>query len=274
MPFDITLSPSVSEISITPGNKFILAFNMTNNTNSELILNSSVDTWLPRGNTGQIVYTNVYADPNISFSLNNADLSLGQEFTLGPAQKKQLVLKINAPTSVSRRDHYYTFFISQVGSEQSLAKIGAHIIISTQDKQEVDLNIEKFSISPFIKDTFFKPITFDALIKNNGKQHTKTIGKLTISKNDTKIKEFIVSPDTVLAGYNRSLRCVNDKAEIIPCALTPPFWPGIYKVNLELNSQKAVSFETAFFVFPFSIVITLGILFGFFLLLLKKKVKK
>ena len=273
MSFDITLSPSVSEISITPGNKFILAFNITNNTNNELTLNSSVDTWLPRGNTGQVVYTNIYADPNISFSLNNSDLSLGQEFVIGPAQKKQLVLKINAPPSVSRRDHYYTFFINQVGSEQSLAKIGAHIIISTQTKQEIDLNIEKFSISPFFKDTFFKPITINATIKNNGKQYTKTIGKLTITKNDIKIKEFIISPDTVLAGYNRSLRCANDKAEIIPCSLNPPFWPGIYKVSLELNSQKAVSFETAFFVFPFSIIITIGFI-AFFFLIIIKKIKK
>ena len=268
--FDITLSPSNNEFFIKPGQNYLLAFDIVNNSQTTLTLNSNVETWLPKGDKGEISYENAFADPSISFSLNNSDLKLGQTFLAKPNEKKQLVLKISTTDITSQKDHYYTFFITQLSADQTTAKIGAHLIFSTQEKQSDSLTIKKFSVTPLVKDSFFKPIKFASTIYNNSSQYSKLTGKLVITKNNLKIQELIISPDVILGNYSRSIRCADKEANIIPCAINPPFWPGKYTATLTLNSQKPVSFETGFFVFPYSVFLFLGIISAIFLLFYRR----
>jgi len=269
--FDISLSPSNNEFFIKPGQNYLLALDIFNNSKTTFTLNSSVEAWLPQSNKGEINYNNVFADPSISFSLNNSDLKLGQTFLVKPNEKKQLVLKISTTTATSLKDHYFTFFVTQLSANQTTAKIGAHLIFSTQEKQDESLTIKNLSISPFVKDSFFKPITFSSTVYNNSSQYNKLIGNLVITKNGLKIQEFIISPDTILGKYSRSIRCADKEANIIPCAIRPPFWPGKYQAILTLNSQKPIEAHIGFFVFPYTVFLVLGIITVFILLLFKKK---
>jgi len=265
MAFDITLSPATSDFFISPGNSYTKAFNITNNSESLVILNSSVEAWQPKGNDGSVVYTSKFTDNSVIFSLNNSDLILGQPFVIKPKETRQLVLKIATSKSTLIKDHYYTFFVTQQSEFQNNAKIGAHLIFSTQKPSNISLKIKEFKISPLIKDCLLKPIYFTGLIENNNLLYSKIIGKLNISKNNLTIKEYTLSPDTVLASNKRTIRCINDKAEVIPCALNTPLWPGVYKTTISLDQEKPVSFETGFVVFPYSIVfvilITISVLF-------------
>ncbi|HPD44921.1 MAG TPA: hypothetical protein PK131_01970 [Candidatus Woesebacteria bacterium] len=265
--FDLTLSPANNEIFIKPGQNYLLAFQITNNSSTSLILSSSVESWQPSGSQGEVNYHNTFMDPSISFSLNNADLKLGENFVLHPRENKQLVLKIMVSPLSNHQDYFYTFFVHQPADKftgQLGGKIGAQLIISTQDKQTESLVIKKFSATPVIKDTFIKPINFHGYIYNNSSQFNKIAGKLTITKNDLLIEEFTLSPDTVLGGYSRLIRCADKNTEIIPCALKPPLWPGFYQATLSLNLPQSPSATLNFFVFPYLILIILGILFGFF----------
>jgi len=272
--FDISISPSNNEFFIKPGQSYLLAFDIINNSQTTLTLNSSIETWLPKDNKGEITYENAFADPSISFSLNNSDLKLGQTFLAKPNEKKQLVLKIHTTTSTSLKDHYYTFFITQLSPDQTTAKIGAHLIFSTQEKQTASLSIKKFSASPLIKDSFFKPIIFSGTAYNNSSQYSKLTGKLIISKNNLKIQEIIISPDVILGNYSRSIRCADKEANIIPCAINPPFWPGKYTATLTLNSQKPIETQISFFVFPYTVFLVLGIITAIILITMRIKLKK
>lgn len=273
MAFDITLSPATSDFFIIPGQSYIKAFNITNNSQKNIILNSSVESWLPKGIEGSVFHDNKFVDNSIVFSLNNSDLTLGQPFLVKPDETKQLVLKISTSKNTLLKDHYFTFFISQQSEFQNNAKIGAHIIFSTENKSNISLKINQFLINPLIKDCFLKPIFFNGIIENNNTQYSKILGKLIITKNNLTIKEFILSPDIILANNKRTIRCANDKAEIIPCALNTPLWPGQYKVVLLLNQEKPVSFETGFVIFPYSITffILLIIAFLFFYRSLRRR---
>lgn len=271
--FDISISPSNNEFFIKPGQKYLLAFNITNHSKTTYSLTTSIEAWLPKDNQGKVSYDNVIADPSISFSLNNADLELGQTFTIQPQEKKQLVLKISTTPYTNRKDHYFTFFITQKNERQISGKIGAHLIINTQDKQESSLLIKKFSSSPLIKDVFFKPIYFSGLVTNNSSQFNKITGKITINKKDLKIQEFIISPDTILGGYSRTIRCADKNAEIIPCALNPPFWPGFYTATLTINADKPLVAQIDFFVFPYSVLIGIA-LFSSLILFLYRRLRR
>lgn len=265
MAFDITLSPATSDFFIVPGQIYTKAFNITNNSDNNIMLNSSVESWLPKGIDGSVLYNNKFTDNSINFSLNNSDLVLGQPFLIKSKETRQLVLKITTSKNTLIKDHYFTFFVSQQSEAQNNAKIGAHLIFSTENKANISLRINQFFSTPFFKDCFFKPITFGGIIENNTTQYSKILGKLTITKNNLIIKEFTLSPDIVLANNKRTIRCINDKAEDIPCALNTPLWPGLYKTTLSLNQEKPVSLETGFVVFPYSIIfvilITIAALF-------------
>ena len=82
--FDLSISPSNNEFFIKPGQKYLLAFNITNHSKKTYSLNTSIEAWLPKDNQGKVSYDNVIADSSISFSLNNSDLELGQTFVLEP----------------------------------------------------------------------------------------------------------------------------------------------------------------------------------------------
>lgn len=270
MAFNITIYPATSDFFITPSQNYIKAFNITNNSKNNIILNSSVESWTPKGTNGSVSYNNKFVDNTITFSLNNSDLTLGQPFLLKPQETKQLVLKISTSKNTLIKDHYFTFFVSQQSELQNNAKIGAHLIFSTENKSNISLKINQFSIKPLIKDCFLNPITFAGIIENNTSQYSKILGKLIITKNNLTIKEYTLSPDIVLAGNKRIIRCANDKAEIIPCALNTPLWPGQYKATLSLNQEKPVSFETNFVVFPYTIIITITIMIGLIALYFNK----
>ena len=268
--FDITLSPSTSEITILPGFKYLLAFNIQNNSDSTITLNSSIESWQPKGNEGLVYYTDNLKDTTINFNLNNSNLKLGQPFILKQQEKKQLVLKIDTQNITSIKDHYYTFFISDISNNQTKAKIGAHIIISTEKKQNQNLSISDFKIKPFFKDCLIKPISISATAINSGNQLGKINGKLIISRNNLTIKEYYLSSDTVLSNTKRVIRCATKEAEIVPCSLNTPIWPGYYKIYLTLNQEKPVSYETGFFVLPYSIILFIGIIVTIFLLFYRR----
>jgi hypothetical protein len=272
--FDLSISPSNNEFFIKPGQKYLLGFNITNNSKTTQTLSTSIEAWLPKDNQGKVSYTNVIADPSITFALNNADLQLGQTFVINPKETKQLVLKITTTPYTNRKDHYFTFFLTQKTEEQISGKIGAHLIITTQEKQDTSLLIKNFKASPLIKDSFLKPIYFSSTVTNNSSQFNKITGKLSISKNNLTIKEFTLSPDVVLGGYSRLVRCADKNAEIIPCALNPPFWPGFYTATLTINAEKPLVAQTTFFVFPYTVFIILGIITAIILITMRTKSKK
>jgi hypothetical protein len=271
--FDITLSPSQIEFVLKPGVTIIQAYEITNNSDLPITLNTEISPWIPAGTNGSVNYSQATNNPNIEFSLGNSDLQLGQAFTLAANSKQQLVLKIKTDSSIPLSDNYYTFFITQNETiitakdnlSQATGKIGSHILLTVSDtaNPKIESAIQNFSISPKIKDVFFRPIKFSGQIKNNSDFFFHTTGKITITKNDKIIRELNLNSDNVLNHHARDISCTDGTT----CQLNPPLWPGHYNVSVTLDSSlNAKSYDTSFYVFPISpiliIVVVVGIIFG------------
>ena len=272
--FNLTFSPAQIEFVLKPGVTIIQAYEVTNNSDSSITLNTEVTPWIPSGTNGSVSYNQAVSNPNIEFSLSNANIQLGQSFTLAANSKQQLVLKIKTNSNINLSDNYYTFFVfqdqnitntSKDNFSQATGKIGSHILMTVSDTEnpKVTSEVQSFSISPKIKDVFFRPITFEGKIKNNSDFFFKTNGKITITKNDQIIKELELNSDNVLNHHSRNFYCSDQNT----CQINPPFWPGHYNIKLELNpSLNAKSYETSFYVLPISpvlfILLVVGIIFG------------
>ena len=270
--FNLSLTPSQIEFVLKPGVTLTQAYQVTNQSDQKITLNTQVLPFLPSGDNGSVTYNNLISNPNITFSFNNADLVLGQPFTLGPQETRQIVLKITASPQTQLSDYYATFFVYQSpdasisgSNTQTAGKIGSHILLSVSDTEnpEAKGSIQKFSLAPTFKDVFFTPIKFSGQIQNNSNYFFKTAGKITISKNQKVIKELNLDSQNILANYYRQFSC-NDQQI---CTLSPPLWPGAYTATLEFDSNLNISPSTvSFFVLPLSplaLIIFISLLFLF-----------
>lgn len=272
--FNLTLSPSQVEFVLKPNITLIQAYDVINNSDFSITLNTEVLPWLPSGTDGSVNYKQAINNPNIEFSLANSDLKLGQPFTLNANSKQQLVLKIKTNPNTGLADNYFTFFVFQnqntINSKDNLSqatgKIGSHVLLTVSETEnpKVESAIQTFSITPKIKDVFFSPITFNGLVKNNSDFFFKINGKIYITKNDKTIKELELNQNNVLNHHSRDISCVNETS----CTLNPPLWPGHYLVKVSLDpSLNAKPYETSFYVLPISpilfLLFLLGLFFGF-----------
>ncbi|MDD4027155.1 MAG: hypothetical protein PHO75_03115 [Candidatus Shapirobacteria bacterium] len=270
--FNLTISPSQSEFILKPGVTLLQAYNIINNSDTSITLNSEILPWIPSGSDGSVNYNQAINNPNIEFSLANSDLKIGQPFVISANSKQQLVLKIKSNPNTGLSDNYYTFFIfqnqntttSKDNFTQAVGKIGSHLLLTVSDTEnpKIESKIENFSISPKIKDVFFGPITFNGVVKNNSNFFFKINGKITITKNDKIIKEFELNNNNVLNHHARNITCKDQN-----CAINPPLWPGHYLVKVSLDpSLNAKSYDTSFYVLPISPILFLllvaGIIFG------------
>lgn len=276
--FNLTLSPAQSEITLNKNSSFTLGYEITNNSSETVLLSSSISSWLPSNNEGNVTY-NTITDDSIEFSLSNSDLKLNQDFTLGPNQKKQLVLKIknNDP---DEQDHYYTFFIQQkninsvLNNSQNLAKIGSHLLISSNfQKQNYSSLIPKnISLYPRIKDIFF-PQKISGEIFNQTSHYTQIDGQISLLYNHQNIWQSTLYPYVVLSQNSRLIKCLDTSTnQAISCQTKSPLWPGKYQIKISLNQNNSSSdYYQSFFILPYSFIVFILCSFLILFLILKNK---
>jgi hypothetical protein len=275
---DLTLKPAQIELVAEPGVSLTQAYEITNHSDSSLVLTTSVRPWLPLDPNGSITYDNVPANPNFEFSLANADLQLGQNFLLRPGASRQLVLKVKSLSDTPLSDSYFTFFISQdltntLNPDSNLSaatgQIGSHLLISTSKTENLtsSASISKFAVSPKIKDILFPKLSFQAEIYNQSSYFFKATGKITISKNNLTVKEMALFPQNVLAHSSRTVACNPGNNEPVSCTFNPPFWPGKYTATLSLDSSlSSPPVSVTFYVFPYSLCLIILLFTALFIL--------
>jgi hypothetical protein len=279
--FNLSLSPPQAEFILKPNVNLTQAYEVTNNSDQDITINTKVLPFLPTGDNGSVTYSDLISNPNIVFTLNNADLQLGQPFTIKANETKQLVLKITSTSQTKLADYYSTFFIYQTNQttandtniSQTIGQIGSHILLSVSDTEnpESSASIQKFSITPKIKDVFLTPIKFNGQIQNNSNYFFKTSGKITITKGEKVIKELNLDSQNVLANYYRRFYCNNQPN----CTLTPPLWPGHYTASINLNSSlNTETVSISFFVLPLSPLALIGFIYLCFLVFSKLKTQR
>jgi len=264
---NVSISPAKLQLQLKPGSTYVQSYIVKNIGDQKIILNSSVESWIPQGINGNVTYLN--SKPNLNISLSNSDLTLGQPFSLNPNQSQQLVLKIKVPENSDQGDHYFitlfigrslyfTLFANQEtsaydkGNSSQIIRLGSHLLISVSNTEEpkTELTVSNFKINnPFI-DCFFFPLKFSGEITNQTNYFTQINKTITISKNNNIVKQFTIFPDNVLAHHSRAIRCQSDDNPI-ECQFDKPLWPGFYQAKIDNQTLS-------FIVFPYTL--TLGII--------------
>jgi len=282
MPLNLTLKPAQVELISLPGSSVTQAYNIINNSDTTIVLYSNVLPFAPVDNNGSVTYENVTPSSQVHFSLANADLQLGQTFTLKPNENRQLVLKIQSDQNTPLKDFYFTFFVNQnIGNDNAnefsasaaTARVGSHILLSTSKVENTNstFTVSRFNVSPKFKDILYPQLTFKAEVNNQSNYYNKIVGKLTISKNDLLIKEFELYPSNVLAHSSREIQCLSNN-EPTPCSITPPFWPGQYKAVITLDSALSTKpVSISFFIFPYSFLFIALVVTAILLIIFRKK---
>ncbi len=277
--FNLSLSPPQVEFVLKPNVTLTQAYEVTNNSDQPITVNTKVLPFLPTGDNGSVTYSDLISNPNVIFSLNNADIQLGQPFSLKANETKQLVLKITTTPQTKLADYYSTFFVYQTNQmtandtniTQTTGQIGSHVLLSVSDTEnpETSGSIQKLSITPKIKDVFLTPIKFNGQIQNNSNYFFKTAGKITITKGEKVVKELELDSQNVLANYYRKFSCDNQT-----CTLNTPLWPGHYTTTIQLNSSlNTPVFSSSFFVLPLSPLALIAFIWFVFFLFSKLKHK-
>ena len=282
MQFHLTLSPAQREYILKPGASFTQAYQVTNNSNSTLVLNTVLEPWAPQGTDGSLRFDAYLQNPDLEFSLNNADLRLGQNFRLNPGESRQLVLKIKALPQATLSDAYYTFFVyqdqnslinSEISGSSTSAKIGSNLIltISNSDQISAKASFSELSASPAFKDALFGKITLNSQINNHSPHFFQTGGKITLSKSGLTQKELLIYPQNVLANHSRDLLCQDISTPPSPtnCTIPAPLWPGYYTATFTLDSP-ATSSTLSFFVFPYWLILALILIFSTVFIIINK----
>lgn len=283
MQFHLTLSPAQREYILKPGASFTQAYQVTNNSNSTLVLNTVLEPWAPLGTDGSLRFDPYLQNPDLEFSLNNADLRLGQNFKLSPGESRQLVLKIKALPQATPSDAYYTFFVyqdqnsflnSEISGSSTSAKIGSNLIltISNSDQISAKASFSELDASPAFKDALFGKITLSGQINNLSPHFFQTSGKITLSKSGLTQKELLIYPQNVLANHSRDLLCLDTSTPPAPtnCTIPAPLWPGYYTATYTLDSPTT-SATLSFFVFPYWLFLALIIIFTSAFVIINKK---
>lgn len=249
---NLSITPSKLEIQISPGANYVQSYVIKNNSDQQIILNSSIESWVPQGSDGNVTYLNSNSD--INFSLSNSDLKLGQNFIIGPNQSKQLVLKIQVPQNLTSGDRYLTFFINQStntslsGNSTQLIKLGSHLLISVTKSESPTTKfiINNFKTNTKFIDCFFSPLKFSGEILNQSDYFDKIDKTISISKNNNVITKLTIFPDNVLAHHSRNIRCLSNNLPV-NCQLQKPLWPGYYQATIDKQT-------IGFIVFPYSLI--------------------
>lgn len=265
--FSLTISPAQLDIAIKPNSTFSQAYTISNDSDQPITLTATVEGWLPKNNDGTVEYCGSTCPTHFfetKFSLGNSDIHLGDQFVINPHSKKQLVLKIQTGSTLS--DSYHTLFLNQISPvnnsedsiSQSIGRLGSHILISTTntDTPTQNLTINQIKITPLIKDSFFTPLNFNIIAENSSQYFFPIIGDIIITKNGNQFKKLTIAPQNLLPQTPRKLQCLNQDKEIIPCQISPPFWPGLYQITIKTDPSIVSSSPTVlFFVMPLSILL-------------------
>lgn len=251
----ISISPTLAEVNVSPGERVTLAFNIVNEGNVDLSATPLFVDFIPDEQTGNpIVLPNRSSFPYAS--LQNQDKSFGQPFVFRAGTSEQVVLILDIPDNAAAQDYYQTLLVStttmtgelaSTGSQPS-ANIGVHVLIRITDPTQLDwtsaskLQLDRWTVPTYLDS--FSPLVFQVFIKNTGLSYTKASGRIEIvSMSDEILKIFPLLPENILAGSTREVRGSmtdpenRESAVPVEFRYDPAFLFGFYDVNLYLGSE-------------------------------------
>lgn len=292
--FSLSVWPPLTEIMVKPGKSLTQTYQLTNGQDPTTLV-AKIVRFQPSDEKGHLrLGSDFSSQPPLHFALENANLALGEPFTLLPEESKQILLRLTTFPETPEGDYYLTLlFISNPenlpnlqGPQQSGA-LGANLLITvTKDgKLPKTGKIQEFKLlnclprwpegllrglipNTCFLDSLDKP-DFLLRIQNSSRTFWKPFGMIKINGSLEQNWEGKLQPDNILAGSTREIQLATDSA-------TPRFLAGRFRAKVEFNPDQTgplVTDAITFIVLP--IKITIGIVMALiFLAVIKKKLRR
>lgn len=276
----LSISPPIVEAVMKPGKSILVAYNIKNN-GDPAIINTRVVSFEPRGNFGNISLKEELEGP-VRFSLDNADLKLGQSFFLNTGATQQVLLKMRLPENIPNGDHYYSLLaetippttVEGIASSRAKATIATNILITVTESGVIEIKpkVTIFdTLSKFKMNLFGKPVgIYDSLdkipvvlyVENNGSNKIVPQGKIRLKGALNQTTDYDIVPKNILANSQRIMEAT-PSATISPQPSTPVslvlsgLFIGKYSLSTDISfgeNSPTVFGSTTFIAFPFKIL--------------------
>lgn len=279
---DLTVQPSVVELSIQPDKRVTQAFEFGNAGTQDLEVTLSLRDFTSDNRTGTPVLLETNSFPYAE--LQNADIRLGEPFILKADSSQQIVLALDIPPEAETRDWYFVLLAETravndsnlIGSgAAATGTIASNVLIRVTPTEflPVHWNLELRGI-PKILDSL-QSVTFQALVTNESASlAAPDLSIVVLDWRGNIVYEETGLPDRILARSTREIfagkQRVDDPRsyETIPFTFDPLFAIGPYKVHATIRNNEGgpVIVERGFLALPISLVLVLtlgiGLIFG------------
>jgi len=278
-PVSLSISPPLLEAVVQPGRSITQAYQVTNNGQIDLYLQTKVVPFVPAGERGQVRLEPLSGGgKNFLFSLQNSDVKMGETFFLPSGGSRQLVLQIKVAEEASNGDGYFTFLLAQSDQGEfageggtgagALVKVGSNILLTVSSDGNLGLKgqLVRFTAQPKWGD-IFSPVQFLLMAGNTGPSFFKTEGEIEVfDMLGRKRKTLQLQPDNVLAGWRREIDCLRG---CFFSSLLPGRYRAVVKLspgglldgeNLPGYSRPVYTQEVYFWLLPIKLALALAVM--------------
>lgn len=281
----LSLSPSLTEIAVKPGQSVLTEFTFKN-TGDPAIIKFRVEP------------LNKKTGDKIIFDLNNTDVRLEEQYFFKNSDSKELFLGIRIPEQIQEKDYYFNFIAeslpppTQEGTVNIRAKITLLapllITVTREGVIEIKPKISMLEVVPKYRFNFlgfkfnlidsFQPIPVVLEVSNKGKNLIKAGGELTVRGPFWQSKNYEFSPQIILAESQSrmNIKTDNPNRQDSTSLLLPGLFAGKYNLSTVLTFGEGTPtlYSTmSFIVLPFKLIsVTVPVLIITYFLL--RKIKK
>ncbi|MCD8484051.1 hypothetical protein LRY60_00310 [Candidatus Woesebacteria bacterium] len=280
--FDVTIQPSVMELSIQPGKRITQAFEIANGGTRDLEVTLSLRDFTSDNLSGTPVLLETNTFPYAE--LQNADIRFNEPFLLPADSSQQIVAAFDIPITAETRDWYFMLLAETrsvadpnlIGSRaETTGTIGTNVLIRITPTEYLptDWSVELHGV-PKILDSL-QSVTFRPLVTNDSTSlAVPDVSVLVLDWRGNIVYEETGLPDRVLAKSTREITAGQQRTddprsyEPVPFRFDPLFAIGPYTVRVTLRNNEGgpVVVERGFLAVPISliavIILTGGLLWG------------
>lgn len=279
--FSVGVYPTVSELTLQPGDTKELTIRVKNNQDEPVTLTPLLQPFrASREETGQVEYEQ--AIPPLLKRIQVLDHGqIAQEITLSPQEERPITLRAIIPPDTLPTDTYFSvIFVTKpdtqapssqtdkVTAQTTLSQgVASNVLMTIGMQPSESPTLVEFSAPAFVQKS---PVSFTLRIHNPSGHYTKLSGSIDMENALGMKVETLLIPETRILGestralsnensYTQSLPRVTEKATLLP---------GIYRARLALTGPQnpnPIAKTIYFVVAPYQLIlVTVIICIGFY----------
>jgi hypothetical protein len=279
---NLGVSPPLTHIIIQPGKSALTTIDIENQGTYDVDLTSKFVDFDSDNKSGVPVLSDSMSFPYITLLDDN--LEMGDTFSLGRGEKKQLLFEVNLPESSIEKEYHFSLVLDITPQKNSLvdnssAGVQGSIVtnfivtVTRSEKDQGIIQLKSFESSLFLDS--LSAVKAKVFVENSGKNTTVTLGQFRVLNAFGKVVyQNDILPQNILPGAVREIlgseKVVHDGQDFQiekPFHYKPLFLLGPYKLVFTFHApgQEEQTFEHTVFAFPVSFLIGIVLIYIIYL---------